>query len=82
MDSRPLCRSGVAVTATVAFGVLELEAEMSTETDRQLFMVLLALTDGVSFDVVMSAGGDRGFESWRKLHRRYPCIEGTSTKFF
>ena len=76
MDSRPLCRSGVAVTATVAFGVLELEAEMSTETDRQL------LTDGVSFDVVMSAGGDRGFESWRKLHRRYPCIEGTSTKFF
>ena len=34
-------------------------------------MVLSALTDGESFDVVMSAGGDHGFESWRKLHRRW-----------
>ena len=60
-----------AVTATsVALGVLELEAEMSTENDGQLLKVLSALTDGESFDVVMLAGGDRGFESWRKLHRR------------
>ena len=67
-----------AVTATaVALGVPELEAEMSTEMERQLFIVLSALTDGESFDVVMSAGGDHGFESWRKLHRRWdPCTAG------
>ena len=39
--------------------------------DAQLFVVLTALTDSESFDVVMSAGGDHGFEIWRKLHRRY-----------
>ena len=61
-----------AVTATsVALGVIELEAELSTEKNGQLFIVLSALTDGESFDVVMSAGGDHGFESWRKLHRRW-----------
>ena len=61
-----------AVTATsVVFGVPELEAELSTERDEQLFRVLSALTDGEGFDVVMSAGGDHGFESWRKLHRRW-----------
>ena len=61
-----------AVTATaVALGVPELEAEMSTKIDGQLFIVLSALTDGERFDVVMSAGGDHGFESWRKLHRRW-----------
>ena len=61
-----------AVTATtVALGVPELEAEMFSEIDGQLFIVVSALTDGESFDVVMSAGGDRGFESWRKLHRKW-----------
>ena len=61
-----------AVTATaVALGLPELEAEMSTEIDGQLFIVLSALTDSESFDVVISAGGDHGFESWRKLHRRW-----------
>ena len=65
-------KSQDAFTATaVALGVLELEAEMSTEIDGQLFIVLSARTDGESFDVVMSAGGDHGFESWRKLHRRW-----------
>ena len=49
----------------------ELEAGLSTEIDGQLFIVLSALTDGESFDVVMSAGGDHGFESWRKLHGRW-----------
>ena len=34
-------------------------------------MVLSALTEGESFDIVMSAGGDHGFESWRKLHGRW-----------
>ena len=48
----------------------ELEAEMSAEIDGQLFIVLSALTDGESFDVVMSAGGGHGFESWRKLQER------------
>ena len=47
------------------------EAGLSTLIDGQLFVVLSALTDGESFDVVMSAGGDHGFESWRKLHRRW-----------
>ena len=61
-----------AVTATsVALGEPELEAELSSEIDGQLFIVLSALTDGESFDIVMSAGGDHGFESWRKLHRRW-----------
>ena len=61
-----------AVTATsVALGVLELEAVMSTENDGQLLEVLSVLRDGQSFDVVMSAGGDHGFESWRKLHRMW-----------
>ena len=61
-----------AVTsATVAVGVPELGVEMSTEIDGQLFVVLSALTDAESFDVVMSAGGDHGFESWRKLHGRW-----------
>ena len=40
-------------------------------------MVLSALTDGESFHVVMSAGGDHGFESWCKLHKRWdPCTAG------
>ena len=49
----------------------ELGVETSAEIDGQLFVVLSALTDGESFDVVMSAGGDHGFESWRKLHGRW-----------
>ena len=61
----------VVAAATVAVGVPELEAEMSAEMDGQLFIVLSALTDGESFHVVMSAGSDRGFETWRKLHGRW-----------
>ena len=57
--------------ATVAIGVLELGAETSAEIDGQLFVVLSALAEGESFDVVMSAGGDHVFESWRKLHGRW-----------
>ena len=61
-----------AVTATsVALGVPELAAGLSTEIDGQLYVVLSALTDGESFDVVMSAGGDHDCESWRKLHGRW-----------
>ena len=67
----------VVTATTVAVGVPELGVEMSAETDGQLFVVLSALTDGESFDVVMSTGGDHGFESWRKLHGRWnPCTAG------
>ena len=61
----------VVTAAIVAAGVPELEAEVSAEIDGQLFIVLSALTDGESFDYVMSAGGDHGFESWRKRHGRW-----------
>ena len=61
----------VVTAATVAIGVPELGVETSAEIDGQLFVVWSALTDGESFDIVMSAGGDHGFESWRKLHGRW-----------
>ena len=61
----------VVTAAAVALGVPELDAETPAETDGQLFPVLSALTDGESFDDVSSAGGDQGFESWRKLHKRW-----------
>ena len=40
--------------------VPELGVETSAEIDGQLFVVLSALTEGESFDIVMSAGGDHG----------------------
>ena len=61
----------VVTAATVAIGVPELGVETSAEIDGQLFVVLSALTEGESFDIVMSAGGDHGFESWRKLHGKW-----------
>ena len=61
----------------------ELEDDTSAERDGQLFTVLSALTDGESTDVVTSARGDRGFESWRKLHRRWgPCTAGRARSLF
>ena len=53
----------VVTSATVAIGVPELGVETSAEIDVQLFVVLSALTKGESFDIVMSAGADHGFES-------------------
>ena len=61
----------VVTAVTVAIGVPELGVETSAEIDGQLFVVLSALTEGESFDIVMSAGGDHGFESWSKLHGRW-----------
>ena len=58
----------MVTAATVAIGVPELGVETSAEIDGQLCVVLSALTDGESFDVVMSAGGDHVSESWRKMH--------------
>ena len=69
----------VVTAATVAIGVLELGVETSADTDGQLFVVLSALTEGESFDVVMSPGGDHDFESWRELHGRWnPYTVGRS----
>ena len=61
----------MVTAATVAIGVPELGVETSAEMDVQLFVVLSALTEGESFDIVMSAGGDHGFETWRKLYGRW-----------
>ena len=61
----------VVTSATVAIGVPELGVETSAEIDVQLFVVLSVFTEGERFDIVMSAGGDHGFESWRKLHGRW-----------
>ena len=61
----------VARATTVAIGVPELGVETFVERGKQLFVVLLALIESESFDIVMSAGGDHGFESWRKLHGRF-----------
>ena len=73
----------VVAATSVALGVPELEAEVSTEVDRQLFIVPSAHTDGESFDIVMSAGGDHGLESWRKLHRRRdPYTAGRARSLF
>ena len=59
-----------AVTAAaVALGAPDLEDDMSAEVDGQLLIVLSAITDGENFDIVMSAGGDHGFESWLMLHK-------------
>ena len=61
----------VVTPATIAIGVPELGVETSAEIDGQLFVVLSTLTEGGSFDIVMSAGGEHGCESWRKLHGRW-----------
>ena len=61
----------VVTAATIAIGVPELGVETSAEIDVQLFVEMSALTEGESFDIVMSAGGDHGFESCHKLHRRW-----------
>ena len=67
----------MVTAATVAVGVPELGVETSAEIDGQLFVVLSALTEGERFDTVMPAGGDHGFEGWRKLHGRWnPCTAG------
>ena len=55
----------------VGLSVLERDGDTSAEIDGRPFVVLSALTDGESFDVVTSAGGDGGFEIWRKLHKRW-----------
>ena len=66
--------SQYVVTATAVALVclnLKLRCLLRWKIDGQLFMEPSSLTDGESFDVVMSAGGDHGFDSWRKLHRRW-----------
>ena len=73
----------VISAATVAIGVPELGVETSAEIDGQLFVVLSALTEGESFDIVMSAGSDHGIESLRKLDGRWnPYTAGRARSFF
>ena len=72
----------VVTAATVAIGVPELGVETSVEIDGQLFVVLSALAEGESFDIVMSAGCDH---PWlRELAQAARKVEsvhsGTSTK--
>ena len=57
--------------AADALNVLELDGDTSAREDGQVFVVLSALTDGARFDKVTLAGGDRGFEGWRSLHKRW-----------
>ena len=45
----------VVTAATVSIGVPELGVETFAETDGPLFVVLSALSEGESFDIVMSA---------------------------
>ena len=66
---RVRCFSERSWIFVVCSGVPGLDDETSTERDGQLFIVLSALADGESFDVV-TFGGDGGSESWRKLHKR------------
>ena len=72
----------VVKAATVAISVPELGVETSAEMDGKLFVVLSALTEGESFDIVMSGGGDHGFESWRKQSawKVESVHSGTSTR--
>ena len=43
----------------------------SAEFNTQLHAVLMALTNGESFDLVLGSGNGFGIEAWRRLHRRW-----------
>ena len=68
----------VVIAAAFAFGVPELDDENVCRERRASLQSAVDLTDGQSFDVVTSAGGDRGFESWRKLHKRCGVVTTAS----
>ena len=69
----------VVTAATVAIGVPEVGVETSAEIDVQLFVLLSALTEGESFDIVMSAGGDHS-RAGASCTKGRPAHSGTSTK--
>ena len=48
------------------------------ELEHGLHIVLMAVTEGESFDIVVAVPG-RGLEAWRRLHKRWdPLSSGTS----
>ena len=54
------------------------EAELE-EMNEQVYHCLKDLTEGESFDMVLSAGEGQGLEAWRKLNRRWdPIATGCS----
>ena len=47
--------------------------------NEQVYHCLIDLTEGESFDMVLSAGEGQGLEAWRKLNRRWdPIATGCS----
>ena len=71
----------VVTAATVAIGVPELGVETSAEIDAQLFVVLSALTEDESFDIVMSAEGGPWLRELAQAARKVESVHsGTSTK--
>ena len=71
-----------AVTAAaVALRVHDLDDEVSAEIDGQLFIVLSALTDSESFDIVMSAGMRPWLRELAQVSQKVgPVHSGTCTK--
>ena len=46
---------------------------LTIHAPKHLTLSLFSLfTDGESFDIVMPAGGDHGFDNWRKLQKK--CV--------
>ena len=69
----------VVTAATVAIGVPEVGVETSAEIDVQLFVLLSALTEGESFDIVMLTGGGHS-RAGASCTKGGPVHSGTSTK--
>ena len=58
------------------------EAELE-EMNEQVYQCLKNLTEGESFDMVLSAGEGQGLEAWRRLNRRWdPIATGCSEKLW
>ena len=52
-------------------GELEATREEACDLQEQLHAVLVALTDGESFDIVTASGPGEGLEAWRRLCERW-----------
>ena len=48
------------------------------ETDKELYMSLAMVCKNEALDVVKTVTHKRGFESWRKLCKKYGSTTGTS----
>ena len=47
------------------------DVDLLTEMNEQMHVILSSLTDGETFDIVMGSGRGRGYEAWRRIHRRW-----------